>query len=451
MRKSLFLTSLLLIVSIGTIYGTNHWLNTLKDAIEIEEITLLGDKSAAKGITVKSRTNSIRHLFWETQFIVEDPLDPKTTFIFSQAAKEEPRVRVPQLMISSSIDFSMGGNGLDLEQEHELATKPAIDVATRTPNGEKRTEIVSLSDYYPFYPVTMDVELPYDSNFISYAPHVVTNYFKIPISKQHKLEVSVTKNTSGEIVDVESNTISDNKSLQSEAVILKSGCYYIICFSDAPIENSLEIPIQVSGIHFLPFEIKDGFPEANLTKMKCVYPFEDKSTKALSLTYDETDETLLLITREDNAVMLSVIDRHSMTLIQKTEITKTDSNVSFSEIKQLDNAFVISFSDQRFYLFSKTTGRQYDLMMADALPDLEQIGHVFFDRTQMAYNGNRLVMTFYPQYYESSLCLIVYDQTGLAYVGQYAQSTDRSVKSSIHQNVRPMDQSPLSILFESSF
>lgn len=450
MRKSLLLTSLLLILSIGTLYGTNHWLNAQKDAIEIEETTLMGDKSAAKGVSIKSMTHSVYHLFWDTQFTIEDSLDLKTTFTFSQAVKDEPRVRLPQMNLYSNINFGISGNGFDIEQEQEqgLALKPALDVATRTQNGETKTETVALSDYYSFYPILMYIDVPLGSDYTTHASHVVTNYLKIPVPKRHKLEVSVTKSASGEITNINTTSASGNVALYSEAIILKSGCYYIIKSYDEYTGKPLEIPSEVSGIHFLPFEKTGGLSEPNLMKMKCVYPFEKESTKALSLMQDEEDQSLLLITEEDNSILLSVIDRDSMTLIQKTEITKIASDVSLSEINQFDDSLALSFSDHRFCLLSKTSGQHYELQMTEPLPDLDQLDYIPFEQTQMAYNGDRLIMAFYPQYYESSLYLIVYDKTGLAYVGQYAQNTDRTVKDQIYDNVRPMDHSPLSIIFE---
>ncbi|WP_139132101.1 hypothetical protein [Fusibacter sp. 3D3] len=437
----------LLTLSVGTLYSANTWVNGYKTAIEIKETTLFGDKSAATGITIESLTHYANHLFWETQFTTEDPLELTTAFTFSQARKNAERTSPPQMMLSSNIDFGMSGNGLDLEAEQSLALKPAADVATRTPNGEMRTETVLLSDYYAFYPLSMDVDTPNGFDNKTHTAHIVTNYFQIPVPKRHMLDVSVTKSSTGQLTTIDTQSISGSISLYAESLLSSSGYYYIIKSYDEHNGNSMVLPHKVSGIHFLPFQKVGGISEPNLTHMNCVYTFENETVRALSLMQDVEDQTLLLITEENDVIMLSVIDQDSMTLIQKTEITKASPDVSFSEIKSFGDFLVAYFSDQRFYLLSKTADRHYELQMSENFPEIVNMAYMPFDRMQMTYAHDRLAIAFYKEQYKSSLYLIVYDKTGLAYVGQYDQNTDRTPERQNHKNVVPLDQAPLRITF----
>ena len=82
---------------------------------------------------------------------------------------------------------------------------PARDVASRTAAGETRTERLPLNRYYAYYPVYLwsDCLWTEDIDEISAAHRALLNEcFRIPVPDSETLEVTVSKDEAGRVVDV---------------------------------------------------------------------------------------------------------------------------------------------------------------------------------------------------------------------------------------------------------
>ena len=82
MKKCLAVFLLLVLCSITLFTVSAARINRTEDQVSIEAHTLLGDPSAAAGLTVTEQTTLQYHLLWQTVFSAEDPADATTDFSF---------------------------------------------------------------------------------------------------------------------------------------------------------------------------------------------------------------------------------------------------------------------------------------------------------------------------------------------------------------------------------
>lgn len=455
MRKSLGFTFFLFLLSTAILCGSYGWVNQAKDDVVIEESVVYGDKSAAEGIAVTNRTTCDYHLFWNTVYRVGGDLSVSTTFTFSQARLEERnRADQPALSLYSNTDFGISGNNLDLEAEHyspETAMKPVIAVAERTPAGGTREETVFLRDYYEFYPLTLDMDIQDTRLAMNQEIRLAfADYLRIPIDPGHQVKISVTKDDEGNIIEVNSSTVSGWAELSAASAATDSGCYFALsAVNDQGV--AIPLPAELSGIHYLPFEKKGEFLLPAVGQMRLVYPL-DQRTRVLHLG-QSAGSRLLLLTRKDRAATLSVIDQETRQLLQKIPLLKGREEVIVREIQQKDSYLLPIFSDGSFSLLTDEPESGYKIQLSGNLfagegldPDLP-----YYDLTA-DYDGRRLAVAFYQYHrqWDDSLCrtyLLVYGREGLIYAGQYDHSADRTLTPGYRERVRLLDQGPVTVSF----
>lgn len=456
MRKSIMLTLLLLVLSIGILFFVFDWVNEKKESVSVEETVLAGDKAAAGGITVTNRTTCEEHLFWDTVYQVGNELDVKTKFTFCQTRKQDSGEATPEVYLYFNSSYGFSGNALDLEKKNEysyMAIKPAIDVSKRTPDGETREETLCLKDYYEYYPLTMDLLIPgaeFEMN--KDLRQNLEDYFRIKVPGEHKIKVSVTKDSDGNITNVDSSSIAGETLFFCAGTVSDSGCYVAMTLADGDTGESKPLPKEVSGIHYLPFEENEGVIHPVTQEMKRVYAFENEMIRPLRLL-QASDGRLLLFTGEDKSVTLSVIDSETMALVQKLELTIETADVELIEIKQYDNMIVPVFSDGSFYLLQDNVDGTYDIKMTGSLFACEKIGQelsIVNHNMMMDYDGGRLAVAFYqPSSFNTcSTYLMVYKQDALAYAGKYDLSCDRTVpgeQGNSTKAVHPLNFKPLRV------
>lgn len=455
MKKSLFIALLLLLAAAAIFCGAFVLVDREKETVSVTETVLKGDRAAAAGITVTNRTVCGGHLYWDTVCTVGDELDTSTRFAFTQTERGWSRESQPRLDIYCPLNFGIGGNAVNLEEQSAYSgvpLKPVLDVAGRTPVGETREETLRLRDYYEYYPLTVEFS-PYlygGPDRDAELARAFSDYLKIPVPVSHRIQVSVTKDSSGNIVDVNCRSVAGEISFRSLSVMTDKGCYFTLFAENSDTGLPASLPQGLSGIHFLPFE-QDGDGQYPDTNGLCLaYPLDGKTVQPLELLEDARNR-LLLFAGENGAVYLSVLDEKTMHPLQKIELTAPGSGAELGTVRQEDGFLLAVCSDGGFFLLTEGTGGEYKLQMTGNLYVCEEIGQgVPTWDMALDYDGTRLAAAFYRQSSQTacSTYLMVFRDGGLAYAGRYDHSADRRPERdgmNFNDLVRPLDQDALSV------
>ncbi|MDF3001071.1 MAG: hypothetical protein K0Q48_1190 [Bacillota bacterium] len=463
MKKSMILSIVLLALSTGIFHYAFGFVSEGKDAISVKETVLYGDRCAAEGVTVMNQTHYGYHMFWNTTYRMGSDLSVESDYRYSQAQEREDEVRPSELQLYTNINFAMSGD-IDLSKDDwdDLPRQAAVDVAKRTPNGETYEEELFLADYYRFYPVTLEVYLSEGRNTLYSAQHDMADYFKIPVPQDHKVRVAITKGNNGAVNYVEQSSIKgDFRISAGSAAVTESGGYFAISVSGEN-DEQITLPAGISGIYFLPFtETKEGI-ESSLENLHRGYPLKE-TEQVLNLIKDPKEERLLLFTRENKAVMLSVIDMETMELIQKSKLGEAEEDLGLWNVKEYDSFLVVTLSDYHFLLLQRGSDGLFALKFAGNFNQYGKIGEKLqLDTAAMDFDGSHLAVAAYQPYTSSrqgsgeyqyfashSTYLMIYDKDGLVFAGQYDQSSDDlPVQIDNSKSVRSIDRNPLSVSFE---
>lgn len=453
MRKSLMLTFLLFVLSVGILFGAYGMVNPRKDAVTVKETVLSGDRAAARGIAVTNRTSSTDHLRWDTVYALGDDLDVETGFTFSREGIGENYEPEPWTGLYTNLNYGISGNGINLEDDSmgkRLALAPVRDVAGRTPAGQTREETVDLNDYYEFYPLTL--EMSGSSRSLRDSEDLqrdITDYFKIPVSEAHRVQVSVTKDSGGNLTTIECRSVSGETVLSTASAVTDSGCYLAITANDGDTGEPVPLPPGISGIHFIPVEEREGMTFPAVRDARLIYPLDSKTTQALRLLRS-TGGRLLLFTREAGSIQLSVIEPETMELLQKTELTEGAAGLELWQVEQYDTFFVAIYSDGGFCVLTEEGDGGCEIRLTGNFYACEEIRDLPFWNMALDYDGNRLAAVFYQrQYGVSSTYLMVFNGEGLVYAGKYDQNSDRTpdVGGDTYSagGVHPMNTKPLRV------
>jgi hypothetical protein len=456
MRKCLLFTLLLLIAAAGVLWSAFGLLDREKEAVSVAETVLSGDRAAAAGISVTNRTVCGGHLYWDTVYTVGEGLDTATSFTFAQTERGWSRESESRLDIYCPLNFGIGGNAIDLEEQSSYSgvpIAPVLDVAGRTPAGETREETLRLRDYYEYYPLTVEFS-PYlygGPDRDAELAQAFVDYLKVPVPATHRIQVSVAKDSGGSIVNVDCQSVSGEVSFRSLSVMTDGGCYFILFASDGDTGLPVQLPEGLSGIHFIPIE-QGGEQRAPVAAgLRLLYPLDEKAVRPLDLLEDARNR-LLLFTGENGAVYLSVLDEKTMLPLQKVELTVPGSGAELGTVRQEDGFLLATCSDGGFSLLAEQTGG-YELQMTGNLYACEEIGQdVPTWNMALDYDGARLAAAFYPQSRNTTICstyLMVFGEYGLVYAGRYDHGADRRPERSgmnFDDLVRPLDADALSVV-----
>lgn len=185
--------------------------------------------SAAEGIAVQLHAGCKGHLFWDILCRAGEKPHATTAFTFSGSERQETQREAPSVSLAFSCDGGISGSDISFEDDDEwgMMTRPAADLAKRTPAGETRTETVSLADYYDTYPLFFDLQLPGQAyNGIEGLQKAVRAYFQLPVPASHRVKVTVQKDGDGNTVNVELSSVGEPLSLSTVSVVTENGCYF---------------------------------------------------------------------------------------------------------------------------------------------------------------------------------------------------------------------------------
>lgn len=480
MRKSLIITSLLLLLSLGGIYAVHAGVNANKDAVTLDEIIMYGDKSSAEGLVINVGTHCNYQLFWDTVYRVGNETQIKTDFRFSQKQEYQQHERIyngVEFGIPDSGGLSASG-GIDLEDEGHFidsyfySTKDLYkDVASRTEVGQTHSERLYLKDYYDFYPLAASIDFPnyhWDMRQERGTPdqsseddsrpltEMIGEYFRIPILDSHRLEVSISKNDKGFITEMDISPVDGSGvNLWTTSIVTDNACYFTFN-NQAQNGELLDLSLIPDGygLYRLPLTKAEGDQNlrVSLEQLEMVYAL-DLQVHITELKLTEDKSRLLLMTREDGAYYLTVLDAVTAQELQKLKVIDCDEDVFLRSY--YSDQFIANFiSDGRLTVMEAVgdNGRYRSVFTVDT-PEPGTLGTPSASYTAMDWDGKRLAVVEpqqeedmnYSSYGKCSFNLSVYNRSGLLYTGKYDSSLDINEWSDYSYRCRPLDSNPISL------
>ena len=446
MRRSFIMLITLLLAAVLLVSASAICVSELQDSVSVTEEVLAGDPAAANGLQLQIQSVYDNHLVWDSVFSPAAAAQTQTSFQFvSNLENESTDYYASAYLEMGILNYTMhfgGAGGGDLEAEEsdpvgrfasDYATmlKPAIDVASRTAAGETRTETLRLRDYYEYFKIGVETHvggsksgqiLPDEAQSAAQRARV-QELFRIPVSEDLTVDVSVTKDNSGAITEVCCN---ENKQ-STKGVVFDACAEEALYGAFVGYEDSrpdLSYMPQGNGIYTIPMDKVDGRNYyAAVERMENVYPLPvDTMVEAVLMADD--GRHLLLFTKEDGQFVLTVIRRDTMQAVQ---------HMSFAAqyrpaVWRSDDLLVVRYlaqEEERTYVRAYVRQDDAYTLWMEA-PFCEGVADNDYTMPEIVFDGSRLAMGQLQDNWGVSSCwLQVFDQSGLLYGGRYLHSGDR--------------------------
>lgn len=395
-----------------------------KENMAITEQVLYGDRAAAKGWSFAVSTECCNNrLLWDTAYTIGSGQGAQTEFTFVPGQAEYEVPETEELWLYPSTDFGMSSTGkIELRDEDLYGFAKLFQaVADRTKKGERHTETVRVADYYAFYPLELEMQFPaYKGTQLwgnmSEASRLMTDFFRIPVAPEHKVEVTIEKNTLGEVTSLSSWSVEGMKEITVYGVFAKEGCYLLY---------------EGKGLCLLPFREKEDGTEICYPEISVIYKLPAER-KALALKWDAEQRNLLLITEKEGQLILSVLEKDTMTVLQELTVEgSAEDSTGGSAVQSFsvqEEGLLIQTEDGRFCFLEQKhdadqTGIIYEKKVTGDFYEASETER-FARNFVWHWNGSTLAVAASREALRNSVVLAVYSAEGREFTGLYAHSGD---------------------------
>lgn len=420
MKKSLIIICFVLALSIVGMAVAATAINSEREKVVIKEKTLLGDVEAAKGLLVKTATHSDYKLNWDTSFEIEKEVTAVTEFDFDEwgKAEDKPALSEDKLYLYYSTGFGGGGNNMTLEdwRYHEIFA----DVASRTPDGESRTETVNMADYYDYYELTLNFSWERRHADFYTDAEKINEAIQIPIWPGEKLKITVGKSEDGRINSLNCNGVGRGMETNAYGVPVEGGCYFTCTpyYWDSENKKLIEAEGDIRGLYYLPYQSSEDVTESEMEKPERVVIFSE-GCMAVGLEKDKNGN-LLLFTKEQGKLFLTVYEAGSLRQLQKQALLDIEKNVYLDSVDISEEGILVILNNGIFAFLTEAEGENYakniegDFLETDA-------GKYLWMYSDYSYNGEYLAIT---GQHTNSIYVGIYSPEKTEYVGQFEHSGD---------------------------
>lgn len=455
MKKSLCVLLTLLTLALAAFVWMHQEVGAAAGQVELCEVALFGDSSALPHTALKLRLTCDDHLFWNTEFHPGSAEKPRTSFAYSQSAIREERIYPATAQLYISGNFGISGK-IDLMDTDSLETPlaPARDVASRTPAGETRTEHLRLIDYYDCFPLVFDMHIPGAKlRLTEETRRAVANYFRFPVPEDYTVQVSVRKDNEGNVVELEHNAdFRQDGVVFALSAVAEERCFLTFTGDGGRTVDTRLLP-GGNAIYELPIKkVEENGRDVLIPQpdqLRPVFPLGAQSTEIHSLQLSQDDETLLLLTREEGTLTLTVIDLEGMQLVQKLPLMQMDEDAYLGYLWDCDDFLLISVDDGSAALLERGEDGRYRAEFAVDLAYQEEFFYALRSDVALAYDGDTLLMAAY-QTEPNNDCgfyLAAWNRGGMIYAGRYDNSLDVTRAGSERYRCQPVDNDALRIEF----
>lgn len=472
MKKHVVIITILLILSMGATALLGHEIDTSKNDVKITENVIFGDKSVANGITVSEQTQYADQLFWNTEYKIANEPYINTEYKFHVNKQRDSSIPYRGLYVSFR-----DGYGCDFKktaEEQSGIAKAYKELFDETPAGEERSKTVWYTDYYEYYPVSPNIDIPelywsgivYEDLMDNYRSEKAVHdrfseFFRIPMLPGEATMISVGKDIHGNLTMTGSgNPYSDDEykgydsySPQTVCAYNENVCYF--SFSNRTDKgNAVDTSLIEGGygiykINYKSGKYKDengyfstGIDAASLST--CFKLDEEYSVIEMWLSDDGAYLFCILIDTEGNTVFTQ-IDTLSMEAVANIPLKRNASKYGI-EVYSYEDFSAVLIEDHIIVLAPDAKGN-YELRLS--VPISEYVSEGFkwlYESAVMDYNGERLVVAGnlpekqYHTYQTCDFYIAVYGESGIEFYAEYTSSLSvNSYSGSYKANCHPVN------------
>ena len=469
-----------LVLSCGVLAAGHLSLSARRDAVTLEETTLLGDISAAEGIQVDIRTELMNQLFWDTQYTAgtSPAIHTDYTHYWSRQPNYWEWDRDWDVLQADYLG-SYGVTDREWETEDKYGMqKPYNDVASRCPAGtENYTERVRLRDYYEYFPIyvsTADI-LPEDggSYYLNDGESVemmmqdfLRSQFRFPVPEDLWIEISIDKDPEGSVSSVGTSFFDDYswEQLEISAIRTDAGLYFTLSpgkRADGTAPDFSHCTVE-RGLYFLPITLTPYEGEQpskvyttgngeviqqislDTEHFRTVCPI-DADADRVFLLESEDEKWLYLLSQQGEEATLTVLSAGTGEVTSCiTLFTMKDPEEQYlSNVYVQEGCLVATLSDGQFSLATvDDAGRAEVALTGDFGPALAL--ECYMEDPVFDYDGERLAFADFAQQFNGcSFFLGVVSDAGMEYLGKYFHNQDLAVMG--YYGCSPVEQDPLTV------
>ena len=456
MRKALIAFCLLVALAVGGIIAIHADVNEVRDQVVITEEVLYGDKSAAEGLTILAEAElNDGVLNWNTTYTIGEEPKTHTDFEYVDHRRTRPVDYEPSgLMLSDarnyhSSDWTRSGDGSGLS---------GLDLAywelmQDTPVGEEGERIIRVIDYYDYYPLQPELELPnYFMNYwfgeinqsvsleqqenMEQVFQNLTDYWKIPVLPSETMSINLSRRDESGVGGWGSGTGNGVRyDMMAHTTVTDNACYFVMNnrATDDRIMDFSHVPGGY-GIHMISYEYNptESGTMVDPDSLHMVYPLDEES-RVLWLDHTEENDRLLLATLEGNGdTVLRVIECGSMKTLQELTIYEAEQYETFLVADCMDDIVLFRSNNGWTTLLEERDDGTYDVVIDIPVNEEQQASYGFHT---VHWNGEKLVMACplsQADWQSGDNCgfnVAVYDKNGALFVGKYTSSLDTKTYS----------------------
>lgn len=319
MRRDLMIIAVLLIAAIGSLVWAHGEVKQAETDIRISENVIYGDPSIAEGLEVTMNSKLESNLYWSTTFWPGTDRKAESTFEF----RDDSSVNLDRVVSPYDVNFTMyarkdneaslysGEVAFDRDEGYASSyydtnmIRPVYELVQETGVADTKTKVFALSDYYEYYPINGDFSAGMYMQQDMDTRERLSEVFRIPIPENHLVEVTVTKDDEGKIS-------FSMEPVNGEAAV------YGMKYSYGMAEDGFYVLVHNQGIDCSEFADGYGIYKIPMTRgemtsrmyleeMHNFYPIDPEKTEVVGMDVDENGESLLLYTRQNENLCLTMI------------------------------------------------------------------------------------------------------------------------------------------------
>lgn len=401
---------------------------------------LYGDASAAKGLTVQEKCRMGGHLFWDCSVRPADH-DADTEFVFSSEYREE-RGRENSFELFPYNGFSVSESELESNPDLYAAVQ---QTAEATSEGSTQMSSYLLGQCMDSYPITVNLSVGdnycYADSFSASNDEsgmgkrlreLFDDFFHIPVKTDSYITISVSKDESGEVVDL--TLILEDEPVKAVPHWDGNTCYFVFQADDG---IDAEHMAAAPGVYCLS-------AGGNDLELEFVCPLEDKldvwdleisEDKKYLEVYGQQGETaeLLLLRRESGEIVRTIplgAGRPDLQKHDKNLLLFKGEGDSMALVAEEDDAsgyevFSLSCSDagEKWHEDVTGVGSYQEMFESEDVFCYSDIEAMAWNGTQLALvGGNRKNVLYGIK--NTSFAVYIVDADGLQYLADCACSLD---------------------------
>lgn len=452
-------------IALGAIGFAHAAVTDSQDELLVYPTLEIGDASVLDGMTASMVFSCGNHLRWYTDYTFGGGTE--TEFSYSAKGFEEATVynrNYLEVYLTSGTSTSISGGAFSLNNTSYGSMLKAVAAATTS--GSSRTMHLKMADYVDYY--LPEYELRYDSGdaLCSHSVdlmgqingedwyHDPGNYddlmdlFRFPVQENHVMEVTVEKDTGGNIVGLE--LYSENgPDLHFISAVNGSGIWFVPVFQD---ENGAPLPYESPaghGVYYVPWTTEGTVPRSDerqyllpdLDKIELLFPLEE----TLTIEHMEIDAeagVMWMLTLENNTYVLTAYDLATAEATARIEALPHTEEDHYGRFVR-DEGYLLVMAEDNIALVDESS--QTLVLTAPDVAGHENSATVFTPADgDLHFDGEYLILLDHAFYREGTFWTAVFRQGELVYYGEYDCSLMRGNDNWYYSYIR-VDECPIEL------